>query len=104
MKRIKGLETYACDLTTNLSTVDLAEDDFSVPFRGCVGAREADGVDLSEGAAADSATFLSPAGCGGMGVEGLGEGAAPFYRDLMSAHRSRCSTSSYLGSHTRRGP
>jgi hypothetical protein len=58
---------------------------FSVPFGGCGGAREADAVDLSEGTAAESATFfLSPAGCGGAGVEGRGECAAPFYRDLVS--------------------
>ena len=59
---------------------------FSVPFGGCVGAREADGVDLSEGAAAESVTFfLSPASCTGTGVEGRGEGVAPapFYRDLL---------------------
>jgi hypothetical protein len=66
--------------------------DFSVPFGGCVGAREA-GVDLSEGAAAESVTFfLSPVGCGGTGVEGRGECAAPFYRDLVSAYPSRHST------------
>ena len=77
---------------------------FSVPFGVCVGAREADGVDLSEGATAESVTFfLSPAGAG-TGVEGRGEGAAPFYRDLMSAYPSRCSTRSYLGNHIRRSP
>jgi hypothetical protein len=77
---------------------------FSVPFGGCVGAREADGVDLSEGADAESTTFLSPAGCGGTGVEGRGEGAAPFYRDLVSAYPSRRSTRSYLGNRIRRSP
>jgi hypothetical protein len=66
---------------------------FSVPFGGCVGAREADGVDLSESAAAESVTFfLSPADCAGTGVEGRGECAAPFYRDLVSAYPSRRST------------
>ena len=74
---------------------------FSVPFGGCVGAREADG----EGAAAESATFfLSPAGCGGTGVEGRGEGAAPFCRDLVLAYPFRYSTRSYLGNHIRRSP
>jgi hypothetical protein len=79
--------------------------DFSVPFGGCVGTREADGVDLSEGAAVESAAFfLSPADCAGMGVEGRGEGAAPFYRDLVSAYPFRRSTHSYLGNHIRRSP
>lgn len=78
---------------------------FSVPFGGCVGAREADGVGLSEAAAAESATFfLSPTGCAGTGVDGRGEGAAPFYRDLVSAYPSRHSTRSYLGDHIRRSP
>jgi len=73
----------------NLSTAGLAEDctpGFSVPFGGCVrGTREADGVDLSEGAAAESVTFLSPASCTGMSAEGRGKGVAlaPFYRDLL---------------------
>jgi len=78
---------------------------FSVPFGGCVGAREADGVDLSEGAATVSVTFfLSPAGCAATGVEGRGECAAPFYRDLVSAYPSNRSTRSYLGNHIRRSP
>jgi hypothetical protein len=78
---------------------------FSVPFGGCVGAREADGEDLSEGAAAESTIFfLSPAGCAGTGVEGRGEGAAPFYRDMVSAYPSMRSTHSYLGNHIRRSP
>lgn len=78
---------------------------FSVPFGGCVGAREADGVGLSESAAAESATFfLSPAGCGGTGVEGRGECAAPFCRDLVLAYPSMHSTRSYLGNHIRRSP
>jgi hypothetical protein len=57
-----------------------------VPFGGCVGARETDGEDLSEGVVADSVPFFSPAGCGGMGVEGRGECATPFYHDLESAY------------------
>jgi hypothetical protein len=108
VNRISGPETDTCDLTINLSTTGLAEDcmpGFSVPFGGCVGAREADGVDLSEGAAAESVTFfLSPAGCAETGVEGRGECAAPFYRDLVSAYPSRRSTRSYLGNHIRRSP
>jgi hypothetical protein len=104
VNRISGPETDACNLTINLSTAGLAEDCFSVPFGGCVGARE-DGVDLSEGAAAESATFfLSPASCVETGVEGRGECAAPFYRDLVSAYPSRRSTRSYLGNHIRRSP
>jgi hypothetical protein len=64
---------------------------FSVPFGGCVGAREADGVDLSESAAAESVTFfLSPADCAGTGVEGRGECAAPFL-DTTFAGAHRCS-------------
>jgi hypothetical protein len=78
---------------------------FSVPFGGCVGVREADDVGLSEGAAAVSATFFfSPTGCAWTGVEGRGEGAAPFYRDLVSAYLSRHSTRSYLGNNIRRSP
>jgi len=88
--------------------VGLAEDcmpGFSVPFGGCVGAREADGVDLSEGAPADSVTFfLSPDGCAGMGVEGRRERAAPFYRAFVSAYPFWCSKSSYLGNHIRWSP
>ena len=108
MDRVSGPEKNAYNLTTNLSTAGLAEDcvpGFSVPFGGCVGARDADGVDLSEGAAAESATFfLSPAVCAVTGVEGRGESAAPFYRDLVSAYPSRQSTRSYLGNHIRRSP
>ena len=98
----------ACNLTINLSTEGLAEDcmpGFSVPFGGCVRTREADGMDLSKGAATESATFfLSPADCAGTGVEGRGETVAPFYRNLVSAYPSRHSTCSYLGNHIRRGP
>jgi hypothetical protein len=108
VNRISGPETDASNLTTNLSTAGLAEDcmpGFSVPFGVCVGAREADGVDLSEGTTAESATFfLSPAGCAETGVEGRGEGAAPFYRDLVSAYPSRRSTRSHLGNYIRRSP
>jgi hypothetical protein len=107
VNRISGRETDARNLTKNLSTAGLADDcmpGFSVPFGGCVGAREADGVGLSEGAAAESTTFfLSPTGCA-TGVEGRGEGAAPFYRDLVSAYPSRRSTRSYLGNYIRRSP
>jgi hypothetical protein len=69
-------------LTANLSTAGFAEDTalgFSVPFGGWGWTRVADGVDLSEDAGATStAFFLSLTGCGGMGVEGRGEGAAVF--------------------------
>lgn len=101
MKRISRLETDAGDQTTNLSTglVDDCAPSFSVPFGGCVGARETDGVDLSEGVVVGSATFFSPPSCAGTGVEGRGECVTPFYHDLESAYPSRCSTSSYLGNH-----
>lgn len=73
---------------TNLSTADFANGgtlSFSVPFGGCVGARESDGVDLSEGAAVDSVVFFfSPAACAGTGVEGRGEGATLFCYNLES--------------------
>jgi hypothetical protein len=69
-------------LTANLSMAGFAEDvapGFSVPFGGWGWTRDADGMDLSEdGGAASTTFFLSPIGCGGMGVEGRGEGAAVF--------------------------
>lgn len=107
VKRISESETDACGLIANLSTAGLAEDckpSFSVPFGGCVGAREFDGVDLSECVVTDSEAFLSPAGCGGTGVVGRGDGAVAFYRDLLSAYPSQYSTSSYLGNRACRGP
>lgn len=89
MKRISESETNTCDLIADLSTAGFAEDDmpgFSVPFGGWVWAREPDGVDRSEGVAADSVTFfLSLAGCAGTGVEGRGEGARPLCCDSESA-------------------
>jgi hypothetical protein len=73
------------DLAADLSTAGFAEG-FSEPFGGWVGPREADGVDLSGGVAVDSVDFfLSPADCGGTGVEGRGEGARPFCCDWESA-------------------
>ena len=86
MERISEPETDVCDPSAYLSTMGLADDcvpSFSVPFGGCVGARETDGVDLSECVAADSEAFFSPVGCGGTGVEGRGECAIAFYRDLV---------------------
>jgi hypothetical protein len=70
----------ARSLTANLSAAGFVEDvalGFSVPFGGW-GCLDADGVDLSEGGAASTTFFLSPTGCGGLGVKGRGEGAAVF--------------------------
>jgi len=90
VRRISGPETGVCDPTAYLST-GLADDcvpSFSVPFGGCVGARETDGVDLSECVAADSEAFFSPVDCGGTGVEGRGEGARVFLETTPpGAHR-----------------
>jgi hypothetical protein len=87
-----------------MGLVDDCVPSFSMPFGGCVGARETDGVDLSECVAADSEAFFSPVDCGGTGVEGRGEGAIAFYRDLVSAYAFQYSTSPYLGNHTRGRP
>jgi hypothetical protein len=88
VKRISRVGTNAWDLAADLSTAGFAEEGvlgFSAPLGGWVGPREVVGVDLSEGAAAVSVFFLSPAGCAGTGVEGRGEGAAPFCLGKESA-------------------
>jgi hypothetical protein len=88
VKGIRRDDTDVYNLTANLSTTGFAEEvalGFSVPFGGCGWARDVDGVDLSEdGGAASTAFFLSPAGCGGTGVEGRGEGAAVLGYDSKS--------------------
>lgn len=88
VRGIRGDETDVCNLTANLSTAGFAEDDvlgLSVPFGGCSWARDADDVDLSEDAGvASTAFFLSAADCGGIGVEGRGEGAAAFCNSRLA--------------------